>query len=227
LNEELKAAACRAALKHVSSGQVIGLGSGSTMAIFTKMLGQEARSKNLDIEVVPSSYEAYYLAIENGLKVISLEECTSPDLAVDGADQINRKLEMIKGGGGALAREKVIDSTSKFVVIVVDESKLVDNIGAGFPVPIEVLPMAANVLLRKVGEIGGRGRIRTGGRKVGPVVTDNGNFILDVDFGAISDPARLEKELKLIPGVVEVGIFCNIADLAYVASNRGVEELKA
>ncbi|MBO3803697.1 MAG: ribose-5-phosphate isomerase RpiA [Candidatus Brockarchaeota archaeon] len=214
-------------MRHVRPGQVVGLGSGSTMAIFTAMLGQESKSRRLELKVVPSSYEAYYLALENGLQVASLDEFPSPDIAFDGADQINRKLDMIKGGGGALTREKIIDAASKFVVVVVDESKLVERLGEGFPVPIEVVPMAAKALLKRVGEMGGRGRIRAGGGKVGPAVTDNGNFILDVDFGAVSEPAKLEKDLKLLPGVVEVGIFCGIADLAYVGCREGVKELPA
>ncbi|MGQ9513445.1 MAG: ribose-5-phosphate isomerase RpiA [Thermoproteota archaeon] len=225
VREELKAAACRSALKHISSGQVIGLGSGSTMAIFISLLGEVVRSKRIDLKVIPTSHQAHYLAIENGLQIATLDEYPSPDLAVDGADQIDLKLNMIKGGGGALAREKIIDTSSKFVVIVVDESKLVDSIGIGFSVPIEIIPIATKPLLRRIDAMGGRGSLRIGDRKVGPVVTDNGNFILDVDFGGIRDPEKLEKELKLLPGVVEVGIFCNIADLAYVAGKEGVKTL--
>jgi len=225
MSDDLKAAACRRALGHVSSGQALGLGSGSTVAIFARLLGQEVRSRKLDVKVIPSSHQAYYLAIENGLEVTTLDEVVNPDIAVDGADQIDRRLDMIKGGGGALTREKIVDTASEFVVIVIDESKLVVSLGAGFPVPIEVIPMAAPVLMKRVAEMGVGARLRTGGGKVGPVVTDNGNFIIDADFGAIGDPARLEKELKLLAGVVEVGIFTGIADLAYVAGRDGVRAL--
>lgn len=225
MSDDLKAAACRRALGHVSSGQALGLGSGSTVAIFARLLGQEVRSRALDVKVIPSSHQAYYLAVENGLEIATLDEFANPDIAVDGADQIDRRLNMIKGGGGALTREKIVDTASKFVVIVVDESKLVESLGVGFPVPIEVIPMAAPVLAKRVAEMGGRGRLRTGSGKVGPVVTDNGNFIIDADFGTIGDPARLERELKLLAGVVEVGIFSGIADLAYVAGRDGVRAL--
>jgi len=225
VSDDLKAAACRKALGHVSSGQVLGLGSGSTLAIFARLLGQEVRSRELDVKVIPSSHQAYYLAVENGLEIATLDEFANPDMAVDGADQIDRRLNMIKGGGGALTREKIVDTASEFVVIVVDESKLVESLGVGFPVPIEVIPMAAPVLAKRVAEMGGSGRLRTGSGKVGPVVTDNGNFIIDADFGTIGDPAKLENELKLLAGVVEVGIFSGIADLAYVAGRDGVRAI--
>jgi len=225
MSDDLKAAACRRALGHIASGQTLGLGSGSTVAIFARFLGQEVRSRELDVKVIPSSHQAYYLAVENGLEITTLDEVANPDIAVDGADQIDRRLNMIKGGGGALTREKIVDTASAFVVIVVDEPKLVESLGAGFPVPIEVIPMAASVLTKRVAAMGGRASLRTGSGKVGPVVTDNGNFIIDADFGAIGDPARLEKELKLLAGVVEVGIFTGIADLAYVAGRDGVRAL--
>ena len=225
MSDDLKAAACRKALGHVSSGLVIGLGSGSTMAIFTRLLGQEVRSRELDVKVIPSSNQAYYSAIESDLEIATLDEFTNPDIAVDGADQIDHKLNMIKGGGGALTREKIVDTASKFTIIVVDESKLVESLGVGFPVPIEIIPMATSVLMKEIVEMGGRGRLRTGSGKVGPIVTDNGNFILDADFGAIGDPGKLEKELKLLVGVVEVGIFSDVADLAYIASRDGVKAI--
>jgi ribose 5-phosphate isomerase A len=227
MSDELKAAACRRALAHIAPGQVIGLGSGSTIAIFTKLLGQEVRSRGLDVRVIPSSHQAHYLAVENGLRIATIDEFNAPDIAVDGADQIDRMLNMIKGGGGALTREKILDTASKFVVIVADDSKLVGSLGDGFPIPVEVIPMAAMVVSKAVAGLGGHAKIRVGGGKVGPVVTDNGNFVLDVDFGAIAEPKALEREIKLLTGVVEVGIFTGVADLAYVAGRDGVVAISA
>jgi len=224
--EEQKEAACRKAVELVEKGQVIGLGSGSTVAYFVKLLAGEERSRGLGARVISTSFQVHYLAVEEGLRVATLDEYPEPDLVVDGADEITLSLDMIKGGGAALVREKILASAAKRVAIVADASKVVGRLGERHPVPVEVIPMAASHLLRVLAQrLGARGRIRVSGGKVGPVVTDNGNFVLDLELGPIGDPARLERELKLLPGVVETGLFTGLADLAYVANEVSVREL--
>jgi len=132
---------------------------------------------------------------------------------------------LIKGMGGALMREKIVASAAKKLVIVVDETKLVEKLGMNHPVPVEVLPFALSVVMAKVRKLGGKPVLREGKDKVGPVVTDNGNFILDVEFGVIDDPGDLDVRLKLIPGVLETGLFVGVADVVYVGGRSGVQRL--
>jgi ribose 5-phosphate isomerase A len=147
-------------------------------------------------------------------------------LAIDGADQIDRELNLIKGMGGALAREKIVAFASEKLVIAADESKTVKVLGEkNHPVPLEVLPFAAQIVTRKMEELDGKSVLREGVRKVGPVITDNGNVILDVNFGLIHDPAGLEHRLKSFPGVVETGLFVKMANIVYVGKRSGVEKL--
>jgi ribose 5-phosphate isomerase A len=147
-------------------------------------------------------------------------------LTVDGADQIDNSLNLIKGMGGALAREKIVASASKMLIIVADESKKVKILGENNqPVPIEALLVATPVIMRRIKEIGGKPTLREGSKKVGPVITDNGNVIIDADFGLIHKPAELEHKLKEFPGVVETGLFVNMADVVYLGKRLGVEKL--
>ncbi|MEM2780889.1 MAG: ribose 5-phosphate isomerase A, partial [Candidatus Bathyarchaeia archaeon] len=152
---------------------------------------------------------------------------TTIDLTIDGADQIDENLNLIKGMGGALAREKIVAAASKTLIIIADERKKAKILGDnGQQLPIEVLPFAASFVTHKLSKLGGRPKVREGGGKVGPVITDNGNFIIDVDFGLIKNPAELEKKLKMIPGIVETGLFVNMVDLVYLGKRDGVERLK-
>jgi ribose 5-phosphate isomerase A len=148
------------------------------------------------------------------------------DLAIDGADQIDDELNLIKGMGGALAREKIVASASKKLIIVADENKKVKTLGENnHPVPIEVLPFAAPLIVRKIREVGGKPVLREGRDKVGPVITDNGNVIIDANFGLLRKPEELENRLKALPGVVETGLFVKMTDIAYIGKRSSVEKL--
>ncbi|MEM1589441.1 MAG: ribose 5-phosphate isomerase A [Candidatus Bathyarchaeia archaeon] len=225
--EKAKRNAALEAVKHVEDGFVIGLGSGSTVVYAAMEIGRMVKAKNLNVKVVPTSYQALMLAVKNGIPTTTLEENPTLDLTIDGADQIDENLNLIKGMGAALTREKVVASASKTLIIVADWRKKVKTLGENSqPVPIEVLPFAAPLVIRKISMLGGKPKIREGSGKVGPVITDNGNLIIDADFGLIEKPAELEKALKTIPGVVETGLFVDAADTVYLGKTDGVEALK-
>jgi len=219
-----RAAALTAVRELVEDGMVVGLGSGSTMAYAVEALAELVREEELDVLCIPTSYQIFFLAVENGLRITSLEEHPEPDLALDGADQVDGELNLIKGGGAALAREKVVDYASRRLAIVVDEAKLVGRLGEeGLPVPLEVLPFSTPLVLRELGELGAeRAEVREAGPgKVGPVVTDNGNLVVDAYFGPIPDPGGLDKAIRSIPGVVETGLFVGMTDILYVGTRSG------
>ncbi len=224
--EKAKKNAALEAVKHVKDGFIVGLGSGSTAAYAIEEIGNRIKLEKLHVLGVPTSYQALLLAIKHGVPITTLEEHPTLDLTIDGADQIDDQLNLIKGMGGALAREKIVAFASKKLVIVADESKKVKVLGENnHPVPIETMPLAAPVLMRKIKEIGGKPTLREGIKKVGPVITDNGNVILDVNFGLIPNPAELERKLKRLTGVVETGLFVQMANLVYLGKGSGVEEL--
>jgi len=224
--EKAKKNAALEAVKLVKDGSIVGLGSGSTAAYAIKQIGDRIKLEKLRVLGVPTSYQALMLAIKHGIPITTLDEHPTLDLTIDGADQIDEQLNLIKGMGGALAREKIVAFASKKLVIIADESKKVKVLGENnHPVPIEVLPLAASVLMRKIKEIAGKPTIREGVKKVGPVITDNGNVILDVDFGLIKKPAELERKLKKLTGVVETGLFVQMANIVYLGKGSGVEKL--
>ncbi len=213
------------AVKLVEDGMVLGIGSGSTVELFLKELGKRIRSEELEIYGVPSSYQSHIVAVENGIKVVDLIQFPELDLCIDGADQIDSSLNCIKGGGGALTREKIVASASKRFVIIADESKLVEKLS--MPVPVEVMAFAYGFVAKEIEKIGGSCNLRIGSGKVGPVVSDNGNFIVDCDFGIVENPKELEVKLNLIPGVVENGIFCSsMVDRVIVGTEDGVRILE-
>lgn len=224
--EEAKKTAALEAVRHVEDGFVVGLGSGSTAAYAIEEIGNRMKREKLRILGVPTSYQAFALAVKHRIPITTLEEYPTLDLAIDGADQIDEKLNLIKGMGGALAREKIVASASKKFIIVVDESKKVKILGENnHPVPIEALSFAAPLVMRKINGIGGKPTLREGNGKVGPVITDNGNVIIDAVFGPINEPAELQRKLKSIVGVVETGLFVNMANVAYVGKRSGIEKL--
>ncbi len=224
--EKAKKKAASEAVKHVKDGYIVGLGSGSTAAYAIKEMGRKILQKKWQILGVPTSYQAMQLATENGIKITTLQEYPQLDLTIDGADQIDEKLNLIKGMGGALTREKIVASVSKQVVIVADESKLVKTLGMNHSVPIEVLPFATSAVTLRIRKTKGKPCLRETSGKVGPLVTDNGNFILDVDFGPIDAPRRLDSQLKYIPGVVETGIFAGMADIVYLGTKNNAQKLR-
>jgi ribose 5-phosphate isomerase A len=194
---ELKRKAAFEAVKHVEDGFVVGLGSGSTAALAIEALGEKVKRERLSVLAVPTSYQAFLLAAECGIAVTSLEEHGVIDVTIDGADQIDPKLNLIKGMGAALAREKIVASASKQNIIIADESKRVKVLGEnGHPVPVEVLPFAIAVVKRKIEEVGGKAVLREGKGKVGPVITDNGNAVLDAVFGEIHNSANIGTPTK-------------------------------
>jgi len=224
--EDAKKRAAIEAVKHVKNDQVIGLGSGSTAAYAVQEIGKLFRQKRWRLLGVPTSHQAFLLAVDCGIQLTTLDEHPQLDLTIDGADQIDPNLNMIKGMGGALAREKVVALASKQNVIVADETKLVKKLGDNHPIPVEVLPFAATTTMSKIREAGGKPVIRMGTGKVGPVVTDNGNFILDAWMRRINDPRELDAKLKSISGVVETGLFVGVADLVYVGTRDTVRRLE-
>jgi len=223
--EDAKKRVALEAVKHVEDGFVVGLGSGSTAAYVIQEIGRLIRQDGLRVLGVPSSSQAMLLAVRSGIPITTLDEHPSLDLAIDGADEVDKKLDMIKGGGGALTREKIVASAAKQVVIVVDETKLVEKLGS-FKVPVEVLPFSLATATAGITKLGGKPLLREGKGKVGAVVTDNGNYIIDVDFGPIADAEELNQRLKLIPGVIETGLFIGIADIVYLGKKDGIVKLE-
>ena len=225
--QEAKKRAALEAVKHVKDNNVVGLGSGSTAAFAIIALGERVKNEQLKILGIPTSYQAFLLAVENGVAITTLDEHPQIDVTIDGADQVTSELNLIKGMGAALAREKIVAASSKLNVIIADENKKVKVLGENNqPVPIEVLPFAISLVKRKIVEVGGNPIVREGKGKLGPVITDNGNAIIDATFGLIQKPGELEVKLKMIPGVVETGLFVNLADIVYLATSNAVEKIE-
>ncbi len=219
----MKEKAAEKALEFVESGIVLGLGSGSTVRIFIEKLGELVRREKLKIEVVPTSFDTHILATKCGLKVSDLFEYPELDLCVDGADQVDSDFNLVKGGGAALTREKIVASASKKFVVIVDESKLVDRLS--MPIPVEIIPFAYGFVRKRLEDLGYRCELRTGSGKLGPVISDNGNFIADVSAGKI-DVEDVEKDFR-IPGIVEHGVFpSSMVDLIVVGRSDGATVMR-
>lgn len=214
------------AVKHVKDGFIVGLGSGSTAALAIQALGEKMKTEHLCIMGIPSSYQAFQVAVECCIPITTLEEHPVIDVSIDGADQLTPELYLIKGGGAALAREKIVAAASKLNIIIADENKKVPLLGANNQfVPIEVLPFAISLVKRKLVELGGKPTLRETKGKLGPIITDNGNVIFDTVFGEIKAPAELQVKVKMVPGVVETGFFVGLTDIAYVGTSNGVEKM--
>ena len=224
--EEAKKNAALEAVKHIKGGLIVGLGSGSTAAYAIQEIGRLIHQKNWKILGVPTSYQAFLLAVDNGISITTLNEHPKLDFTIDGADQVDPDLNLIKGMGGALTKEKIVALASKQNIIVTDETKLTKKLGTNQPVPIEVLPFAIALVESRIKKMKGNPILREGKGKVGPIITDNGNFIVDADFGPIDAPDKLNSELKLIPGLVETGLFINTADTVYIGASKGVQKLE-
>ena len=207
-----KQAAGRKAATLVRDGMRLGLGTGSTTAYALKAIGRRVREDGLAVEGVPTSFEAERLARTHGIPLTTLDEDPHLDLVVDGADEVDDRLRLIKGRGGAHAREKVVATQADRVVVVVDPSKLVDQLGEQAPLPVEVLPMAVTPVSRALEELGATPELRIATEKDGPVVTDQGFWILDARFPeGITAPADLNRTLGVRPGVLDHGLFLNLA----------------
>ncbi len=213
------------AVKHVKDGFIVGLGSGSTAAFAIEELGERIKKEKISIMGIPTSYQAFLLAIECGIPITTIDEHPLIDVTIDGADQSTLELNLIKGMGAAMAREKIVAAASELNVIIVDQQKKVKLLGEnGQVVPVEVLPFAISLVKKKLADIGGKTNLREGKGKLGPTITDNGNAILDTAFGAIENPAELAVKIKMIPGVVETGLFIDLTDIVYVGSTDGSVE---
>ena len=216
-----KKRAAEYATDFVRDGQVVGLGTGSTAKFTIEALGLRMR-EGLTISGVPTSVATERLALAQGIPIKSIAEAGTIDITIDGADEVDSNLDMIKGGGGALTREKLVALASRQRIMVVDETKLVTALGLSFKLPVEVLPFAWSFTSRLLGEFGCAPELRLNGEHA--FETDNGNYILDCKFESITDPAALEKRIKLLPGVVENGLFVGICDLLVIGFVDRVEE---
>lgn len=209
------------AAEYIKDGMIIGLGTGSTAYYAIKKVGEMVKN-GLKVKAVPTSKETAELAAEEGIELVELADVESLDLTIDGADEVDPDFNLIKGGGGALLREKIVASATDRLIIVVDESKLVEYLGA-FPLPIEITPFSWQYTQKMIEKFSCSSEIR---REDGEIfVTDNENYILDCDFGKIENPVKITVELNKLPGVVENGIFAEMAEKVVVGYNDGHVEV--
>jgi len=219
--DQEKQAAARAAAELVEPGSIVGLGSGSTATYAIRFLGQRVR-ESLRIVGIPTSQKTKQLAEQLGIPLSTLDEHPQIDIDIDGADEIDPQLNLIKGGGGALLREKIIASASRRFIVVGDSSKQVAHLGK-FPLPVEVIPFAQSLISKRIAGLGAQVSLRGAGN---PYVTDEGHHILDCKFGEIADPPALAEKLRGIPGVVEHGLFIGMAELALVGKDGQVIQIR-
>lgn len=228
--DDLKRLAAEAALALVEPGMRLGLGTGSTAKHFVDLLGERVK-EGLDVICVPTSEATRAQATALGIRLTTLDETPELDLTVDGADELDKELRLIKGGGGALLREKIVAAASARLAIIADHTKKVPQLGR-FPLPVEVVPFGhvatLNLMRDLAAESGAVGDIALRRTKSGEVfVTDNGNYIYDCSFKAIIDAELLDEALRMVPGVVENGLFLGLADVAFVALPEGLEVIEA
>jgi len=214
----MKQVVAEAAIKQIESEMILGLGSGSTAALMIKSLADVIRSGKLkNIKGVATSFQSEVLALELGIPLIDLASVSQIDLAIDGADEVDPTFQLIKGGGACHVREKLVASKANQLLIVVDETKLVKSLNQSFPLPVEVLPNSWKHVQDVVSEMNGSSTLRMATKKAGPVVTDQGNLILDVLFdGGIKNPKQIEMSINNIPGVLENGLFVDLTDKVLV-----------
>lgn len=222
-NDQEKEAAARASLQFVKDGQVVGLGTGSTAAYFIKLLAEEVKH-GLRVRGIPTSLRSRELALSLGIPLTTLDECQDIAVTVDGADEVDPELRLIKGGGGALLREKIVASATRQLIIVADASKQVPVLG-NFPLPVEVIRFAEALVAKRVRALGAEVQLRRGvdGK---PYVTDENNHILDCRFGTIPDADGLARKLSDMPGVVEHGLFIGMASVVLLAKGKEILELR-
>ena len=218
-----KNAAEKAVEENVKKNMILGIGSGSTVVYAVKKIAELNKENNLNLKCIPTSFQSYQLIVENGLNLVSLDQYPEIDLDIDGTDEIDKDLNLIKGGGGCLVQEKIIASNSKKLIIVADFRKNSTNLGENWKkgIPIEVIPMAYVPIMKKLNKLKGKPILRMAQSKAGPLITDNGNFIIDVDFGIIKNPSKLNEKILFIPGVVDTGFFIGMTSKAYIGLKDG------
>jgi ribose 5-phosphate isomerase A len=222
-NDQEKEAAARASLRFVEDGQVVGLGTGSTAAYFIKLLGEKVRN-GMRVRGIPTSDRSRELAESLGIPLTTLDECQEIAVTVDGADEVDPQLRLIKGGGGAMLREKIVASATKRLVIVADETKQVPVLGK-FPLPVEVIKFAQALVAKRITALGAQVSLRKNADGT-PFVTDEKNHILDCRFGQIADADTLARQLSEMPGVVEHGLFIGMASVVLLARGSEIVELR-
>lgn len=210
----------------VKDRDVVGLGTGSTAVYMIEELGRRVRDEGLKISGIPTSFDSAVLARKHGVPVRTLDDVDHIDIAIDGADEVDPQKQLIKGRGAAHLREKIIDGMAVQFVVVVDESKLVDRLGTKCAVPLEVLPLAVNPVLARLEDMGGSPTLRMGVSKDGPVITDQGNMVIDVRFNGIDDPRKMESTLNNIPGILENGLFIDLATTILIGRIKGHGEVE-
>ena len=220
---DLKKMAAKESMKYVRDGMVVGLGSGSTASIAIKLLGEKVR-EGWRIIGVPTSKDSESLGRSVGITLGDLKDYPDIDLTIDGADEVDPRLNLVKGLGGALVREKIVAASSRTEVIIVDESKLVDYLCQKVPLPVEIVRFGHEATLRKLQRFGCVPTLRMRNDEL--LVTDNGNYIADCKFHRIDDPAKMEWELNLVPGVVDNGLFVGLADKVIVSSKSSIRTLE-
>lgn len=216
-------AAYRAVEENVQDGMILGIGSGSTVVYAVEKLKILISEKKFSVKCIPTSFQSYQLIVENGLNLGSLDQYPNIDLDLDGADEIDEDLNLIKGGGGCLVQEKIVASNSKRLVIIADFRKKSKKLGENwkFGVPIEVIPLAHVPIIEKLKKLGATPKLRMAQAKAGPLITDNGNFIIDADFGIIKSPNEINDTILKIPGVVDTGLFIGMTERAYIGQKDG------
>jgi len=218
--EELKKLAGEKAVEYIEDGMIVGLGTGSTVKYTLEKLGEKVKD-GLKIKGIPTSVHTKRIAKEKNIPLTTLDENPEIDITIDGADEVDSNLNLIKGGGGALTREKIISFNSKKLIIVIDDSKIVKALGIDFPLPVEVIKFSWAATKKVIEKIGCNVEIRKI-MESEPFISDNGNYILDCDFERIDDPEQLEIDLNCIPGVVENGLFVNLTDKVIVGGKQGI-----
>ena len=232
LQTQMKKAVAQAAVDQIQDGMILGLGSGSTAALMIEALAIKIKSGEIkDVVGVTTSFQGEVLASELGIPLKSLSSVSEIDLAIDGADEVDPKFQLIKGGGACHVQEKLVAALAKKFIVVVDSTKLVEKLNLDFKLPVEVLPSAWKQVQKTLINLGGEGNLRMAQKKAGPIVTDQGNLILDLTFrNGIDQPELLESQINNIPGVLENGLFVNLTDEVLVGKVEsdvvGVESLK-
>jgi ribose 5-phosphate isomerase A len=231
LQNQMKQAVALAAVDQIENGMILGLGSGSTAALMIEALAMKIKSGEIkDVVGVTTSFQGEVLASELGIPLKSLSSVSGIDLAIDGADEVDPKFQLIKGGGACHVQEKLVAALAKKFIVVVDSTKLVKKLNLDFKLPVEVLPSAWKQVQKTLHYLGGKGNLRMAQKKAGPIVTDQGNLILDLSFmHGIDQPDLLESQINNIPGVLENGLFVNLTDQVLVGKVEndevGVESL--